>query len=97
MPRARRKFTEEFKRKAVELTRTSSKNVAQIAKDIDVGETALRRWIEQHAVDAKGGTDSALTTDERQELRDLRRKVRELEMEREILKKATAFFAREST
>lgn len=97
MPRARRKFTEEFKRKAVELTRTSSKSVAQIAKDIDVGETALRRWIAQHEVDAKADTDGALTTDERQELRELRRKVRELEMEREILKKATAFFAREST
>jgi transposase len=97
MPKRRRTFAEEFKRKAVELTRTSSKSVGQIAKDIDVGETALRRWMAQYAVDAQGGTDEALTTKEREELRELRRKVRELEMEREILKKATAFFAREST
>jgi transposase len=98
MSRSRRTFTPEFKRKAVELTRTSSKTVAQIARDIDVGETALRRWIEQAARDRGDAPASeALTSSEREELKELRRKVRQLEQEREILKKATAFFARENS
>ncbi len=97
MTRKRRKFSAEFKRKAVQLTKDSERSVAEIAKDVDISETALRRWMGQYEVDAGGGPEEALKTSERQELRELRRKVRTLEMEREVLKKAAAFFAKEST
>lgn len=96
MARKRRKFTEEFKRDAVRLTQQSDRSVGQIAQDIDVGETALRRWMKQYEIDQGRGPSGAITTEERRELTALRKRVRELEMEREILKKATAFFAKES-
>ena len=97
MTRKRRKFSAEFKRKAVQLTKDSERSVAEIAKDVDISETALRRWMAQYEADAGEAPEEALMTSERQELRELRRKVRTLEMEREVLKKAAAFFAKEST
>ena len=93
--RMRRSFTPEFKAEAVKVVRQSEKSVAMVARELDLTETALRRWVEQAASDAGHGRDGALTTDERAELTQLRREVRTLRMERDILKKATAFFAKE--
>ena len=93
--RGRRSFTPEFKAEAVKVVRQSGKSVAMVARELDLTETALRRWAEQAEVDAGRGRDGALTTDERAELAQLRREVRTLRMERDILKKATAFFAKE--
>ena len=94
--RKRRAFSKQYKAEVVELIRKSGKSVGAIAKELDLTETAVRRWVDQAEVDAGGGARGALTTAEREELAQLRRRVKTLEMEREILKKATAFFAKES-
>lgn len=94
--RKRRKYTAEFKAEAVKLALESDKTAAEIARDLGVSGKSLRDWIDQHEVDHGRGPAEALTTEEREELRKLRRDNRELRMEREILKKATAFFAKES-
>jgi len=93
--RKRRQFTDEFKAEAVRLVGESGKSVGQIARDLDLVESALRRWVEQAAIEAGRGTPGALTRAEREELVQLRREIKQLRMEREILKKATAFFAKE--
>lgn len=95
--RSRRKFTAEFKAATVELVRKGGKSIGEIAKDLELTESALRYWVKQAAVDAGGGETGALTTDERKELERLRRENKVLQMEREILRKATAFFAKETT
>jgi transposase len=84
----------EFRRRAVELARQRDKPIIQIAKDLGVSETCLRRWMNADDVDA--GRKEGLTSDERKELVQLRRDKRVLEMENEILKRAAAFFAREN-
>ena len=89
-------YTSEFKAEAAQLARTGGKSVGESARDIGVSETALRRWMAQAAVDAGGGPAGALTTEERQELMRLRRELRQVRMERDFLKKAASFFARES-
>jgi transposase len=94
-PRPRRSFTPEFKAQTVDLVRTSGKSISQICRDLDLTETAVRRWVEQAAIDR--GERDGLTTSEREELTRLRREVRVLQEEREILKKAAAFFATETT
>ena len=94
--RKRRKFTDEFKREAVRLVREGDSNVSQVARELDVTLSALRQWVKQDEVNRRKGPPEALTTQEREELRTLRRRVRTLEEEREILKKAAAFFAKES-
>ncbi len=96
MGRKRRKFSKEFKAETVALMRTSAKSVGQIASDLGIGESLLRRWLHQADVDAGNGRAEELTSDEKKELGRLRRENRELRMEREILKKATVFFAKES-
>ena len=78
----------------VELCRTSGRSIAAVARDLDLSETALRRWVTQTEVDA--GRRDGLTTAEREELARLRKEVRVLREERDILKRATAFFARET-
>jgi transposase len=93
--RPRRSFTPEFKAQTVELLRTSGKSVGQVCRDLDLTETAVRRWLAQADVDA--GRRDGLTTAEREELTQLRREVRVLRQERDILAKATAFFAKETT
>ena len=84
----------EFRRRAVDLARLREKPIAQIAKDLQVSESCLRRWMDQADVDE--GHKPGLSTDERKELAELCRKNRALEMEIEILKRASACFARES-
>ena len=96
MPRVRRKFDEAFKAEAVRLTKLGDRTVTQVARDLDLTESALRRWMDQDIGDGGQGSSEALTTGEREELRRLRREVKTLQMEKEILKKATAFFAKES-
>jgi transposase len=92
----RRRFTKEYKAEVVDLIRASDKSVGAICRELDLTETAVRRWLKQSEIDSGGDPSGALTTAEREELSALRKKVRTLEMEREILKKATAFFAKES-
>lgn len=96
MTRQRRKFSPEYKAEVVALIRTSGKSVGQVCRELDLTETAVRRWVDQDEVDSGRSSTGALTSDEREELRKLRREISTLRMEREILKKATAFFAKES-
>jgi transposase len=93
MPRTRPPYPPAFRRQAVELIRSGTP-LKQVAAGLGVSEQTLRNWRRQGDVDA--GRAEGLTTDEREELRRLRRDVRRLEQEREILKKAAAFFARET-
>ena len=94
-PRARRTFSAEFKAETVELIRSSGRSIGRVCRDLGLTETAVRRWVQQAEVDA--GTRPGLTTAEREELARLRREVLVLREEREILKKAAAFFAKETT
>ena len=93
--RRRRVFTPEFKAQTVDLVRSSGKSVGEVCRDLDLTETAVRRWLAQADVDA--GRRDGLTTVEREELGHLRREVRVLRQERDILARATAFFAKETT
>jgi transposase-like protein len=95
--RARRAFTPEFKAEAVRLCKVGDRTVRDVAKDLDLTETALRDWVKRAAIDAGDGPPGALTSDERAELTQLRREIKRLQVEREILKKAAAFFAKENT
>jgi transposase len=90
-----RLYSPEFKQEAVRLVRSSDEKhpVSKIARDLDVSTETLRKWVNQAEVDA--GERDGLTTEEKEELRRLRREVKVLREEREILKKAAAFFARE--
>lgn len=84
----------EFRRRAIDLARQPGASVAQVAKDLGISESGLRRWMSQDDVDA--GRKEGLSSDERAELVRLRREVRVKEMEIEILKRASAYFAREN-
>jgi transposase len=95
--RARRAFTPEFKAEAARLCKVGDRTTTQVAHDLDLTETALREWLKRAEIDTGEGPPGALTTDERAELTHLRRENKRLQMEREILKKAAAFFAKEST
>jgi len=94
MPKTRPPFPAEFRREAVKLMRDSDKPVPQLARDLGVSENTLRNWSRQAEVDA--GEREGLTSEQLEELRRLRRENRTLQMEREVLIKAAAFFARES-
>lgn len=94
--RKRREFSEEFKADAVKLAREGGRSLGRIAKDLDLTETSLREWVRKADIEAGNGPADALTKAEREELVRLRRENKRLEMERAILKKATAFFAKES-
>ena len=85
----------EFRRRAVELARTGDKPVAALAKDLGISESCLRNWMAQADAD-DGGRADRLTTAEKEELTELRRRNRRLEMENEILKRAAAYFAKEN-
>ncbi len=96
MGKKRRSFSKDFKLEAVRLVKEGGLGAARAAKDLGIYETSLRRWIKQYEIDHGEGPAGALTTAEKEELRRLRRENRTLRMEREVLKKATAFFAKES-
>jgi len=93
MPRTRPPYPEEFRREAVELVR-SGRSMRDVAESLGVSAQTLRNWSKQIDVDA--GRREGLSSDDKEELTKLRRRVRVLEQEREILKKAAAFFAKEN-
>jgi transposase len=95
VPRTRPPYSEEFKREAIELVRLTGKSSAQVAKDLGISDVSLRNWIKQAERD-EGKRPDGLSSDEREELQRLRRENQTLRMEREILKKAAAFFAKET-
>ena len=91
--RTRRSFTDDYKTSAVRLVLDEGKTFAAAARDLGLTESSLRNWVEQARADRTKGR-TGLTTEERAELAALRKDNRELRMERDILKKAAAFFAR---
>jgi transposase len=93
--RTRRRFTDEFKRDAVELVRTSGRPIAQVAAELGIYDSTLGNWVKQDRIDR--GEREGLTTDERARLRELERENARLRMERDLLKRATAFWVRESS
>lgn len=94
MPKTRPPYAEQFRREAVELVR-QGRSIRDVAESLGVSQQSLRTWVKQVAVDRRERVDG-LTTAEREELRELRRRVRRVEQERDILKRATALFARET-
>jgi|SRR6185369_7657795 len=94
MPRTKPASPPEFKAEAARLVTSSDRSLTRIAKDLGVADQTLRNWVQHAEID--DGVREAVTPNEREELRQLRREVRTLRQEREILKKAAAFFAKES-
>lgn len=97
MPRTRPPYPAAFRAEAIELARTSGRTIAELSADLGVSGQTLRNWLHQADVDAGHGHPGELTSTEREELRRLRRENQVLRQEREILKKAAAFFAKETT
>ena len=92
--RTRRRFSDEFKRDAVEIVRSSKKPIAEVARELGIYDSTLGNWVKQDEINR--GEREGLTSDERQELGELRRENARLRMERELLKRAAAFWVRES-
>lgn len=92
--KTRRTYTPEQRQSAVAAYR-ACESYAQVARDLDIHASVLRTWVKQAEIDEGGGPAGALTTDERAELAQLRRDNRRLAQERDFLKKAAAFFARD--
>lgn len=92
--RQRRSFSDAYKAEVVGLCRSSGKSMAEIARDLDLTESSVRRWVAQAEIDA--GRREGLTSAEHEELARLRKEVRVLREERDILKRATLFFAKET-
>lgn len=95
-PRRRRSFTPEFKAEIVERCHQGDRSIGQVAKDFDLTETAVREWVRQAERDAGTRQDGGLASSEKDELAQLRRENRRLREDVEILKRATAFFAKET-
>jgi transposase len=93
--RARRQFTEEFRAGAVRLVLDEGKTIAQVARDLDLGSSVLATWVKRARADRTKGK-TGLTSEERAELAALRKELRVVKMERDILGKAVAFFAKEN-
>jgi transposase len=93
--RMRRKFSAEFKAETVRLVQSGGKSIADVVRDLDLTRSAVERWVKEAEIEAGRGPEGALKRAEREELVRLRRENERLRMEREILKKATAFFAKE--
>ena len=97
MARTHPPYPPAFRAEAVELARTSGKGIPQLAHELGIAEQALRGWVKRADVDAGRGEPGELTTAEREELRRLRREDQVLRQEREIVKEAAAFFAKETS
>ena len=93
MARKRRKFTREYKAEVVKLAKEGGKTLAALSAELDLVPSVVSKWVKQADIDQGRGPAGALTTAERQELAQLRRRVRELEREKAFLGKAAAFFA----
>jgi transposase len=94
MPRTRPPYPPEFRAEAVELIRSGTKSIRELSRDLGVTDQTLRNWVRQTDIDA-GQRHDGVTTSEREELRRLRSENRTLRMERDLLKKAAVFFARD--
>lgn len=94
--RPRREFSDEFKAGAVRLVLEEGKSITGVSKDLDLTPSSLGKWVEQARANGGKSKRGTLTTDEKEELARLRKDVRVLRIEREILKKAAAFFAKEN-
>jgi transposase len=92
--RQRRAFSAEYKADVVKLCQSGERTIPEVARDLDLTESSVRRWVEQAEIDE--GRRQGLTSDERAELARLRRENRVLREERDILKRATVFFAAET-
>ena len=88
MPGAKPQYPPEFKTEAIRLVHSSGRSISQVAKELGVSDNSLRNWIKQAEID--GGKREGLTTEEREELRKLRKEVRILRQEKEVLRKAAA-------
>jgi transposase len=93
-PRARRSFTDEYKRDAVALVIEQKRSIVDVADSLGIGDGTLGNWVRQARVDA--GDKAGITTDEKAELARLRKENGQLRMERDLLKRATAFWVKES-
>jgi transposase len=93
-PRPRRSFTSEFKADIVERCLAGDRSIAEVCRDFDLSETAVRRWVEQAGIDS--GQREGVSSAEKEELRDLRRENRRLQADVDLLKRAMAFFAKET-
>ena len=93
----RRNFTFEQKAEAVRIVHQSGKSVNQVAKEMGLTPSALRNWVKQDKIDHHPNPQGQLTTAERKELSELRRELKRVQMERDFLKKAATFFARDSS
>jgi transposase len=96
MPKSKPPYPAAFRAEAIELVRASGKPIAAVACDLGVSGETLRLWVRQAEIDAGHGRPGELTSAEREELGRLRRDVKTLQMERDILKKAAAYFAKET-
>jgi transposase len=94
--RARRVFTDEFRAGAVRLVLDEGRTIGSVARDLDLTPSGLRTWVERARADRTKGKSGGLTSAEREELTRLRKENRVLRLERDVLKKAAAFFASES-
>jgi transposase len=88
------RYPDEFRQRAIELARSGDQSVAKVAADLGIATSCLRRWIKQDNID--GGRREGLSSDERAELVRLRRELRTAQMENEILRRAAAYFAKET-
>lgn len=93
---ARNRYTKEFKAGAVQLVLDRGRSATEVARSLGVKPNSLQRWVQQARIDRGQGRPDQLTSDEQAELTSLRKRVKELETEKAILKKAAALFARES-
>jgi transposase len=93
--RTRRQFTQEFKRDAVELVRTSGRPIAQIAQELGIYDSTLGNWVRQDRIDR--GEQEGLTSNERARLAELERETARLRMERDLLKRTVAFWVKETS
>lgn len=98
MGRKRRSFTDEYKSEVVKLIREQGRSLGRVCEELDLTESAVRRWVQRAEMEVGSGQQQgALTSAEREEFRRLRRELKVVRMERDLLKKATAFFAKESS